>query len=200
MTFARDTVEVARAAAADGAAVSEILAQAFFDDPVISWAFPDDDRRRKLLPDVFSLFVDGFLPAGEVRVTEDATGAALWMPPVADAVDEDPDHMVRQIEALTGSDAERFLELVSLMDEHHPLEPAYYLLAIGVLPATQGKGVGSALMRPVLEQCDHDGLAAYLEATSERSSKLYERHGFEAIGQFAPTGAPPLWPMWRAPR
>ncbi|HVL92600.1 MAG TPA: GNAT family N-acetyltransferase [Acidimicrobiales bacterium] len=199
MTFTSDTVEVRRAGAADSAVVSDILAQAFFDDPVISWAFPDDDRRRELLPDVFSLFVDGFLPAGEVRVTEDI-GAALWMPPEAAAADEDPDEMVRQIEAVIGADAERFLELVALLDEHHPHEPAYYLLAVGVRPASQGTGVGSSLMRPVLEQCDRDGVAAYLEATSERSRKLYQRHGFEAIGQFAPTGAPPLWPMWRAPR
>lgn len=200
MTFASDTAEVRRAGPVDGAAVSEILAQAFFDDPVISWTFPDDNRRRELLPGVFSLFVDGFLPAGEVRVTEDAIGAALWVPPVADAVDEDPDETVRQIQALAGADAERILELVALMDEHHPHEPAYYLLAIGVRPLSQAKGVGSALMHPVLEQCDSDGVPAYLEATSERSRKLYERHGFEAIGQFAPTGAPPLWPMWRAPR
>jgi GNAT superfamily N-acetyltransferase len=110
MTIASETVQVRRAAAADGAAVSEILAEAFFDDPVISWAFPDDDRRRELLPDVFSLFVDGSLPAGEVRVTEDTTGAALWM-----------------------------------------------------RPASQGKGVGSALMQPVLEQCDRHGVAAHLE-------------------------------------
>lgn len=199
MTIA-SAVEVRRAAMADGAVVSEILAQAFFDDPVISWAFPDDDRRRELLPDVFSLFVDGFLPASEVRVTEDEIGAALWMPPSADAVDKDPDEMVRQIQALAGADAERFLALVTLMDEHHPHAPAYYLLAIGVRPASQRTGVGSALMRPVLEQCDRDGVPAYLEATSERSRKLYERHGLKAIGQFAPPGAPPLWPMWRAPR
>jgi ribosomal protein S18 acetylase RimI-like enzyme len=94
----------------------------------------------------------------------------------------------------------RFLELMALMDEHHPHDPAYYLLAIGVRPASQGKGVGSALLSPVLEQCDRGGEAAYLEATSERSRKLYERHGFEVIGQFAPVGGPPLWPMWRSPR
>lgn len=200
MTIASETVGVRRAEVADGALVGEILAQAFFDDPVITWAFPDDDRRRELLPDVFSVFVEGFLPAGEVRITADPIGAALWMPPVAAAADEDPEEMVRRIEALIGAGAERFLELVALMDEHHPHEPAYYLLAIGVRPASQGTGVGSALMRPVLEQCDRDGVAAYLEATSERSRKLYERHGFEAIGRFAPTGAPPLWPMWRVPR
>jgi GNAT superfamily N-acetyltransferase len=193
------TIGVRRAGASDGTEVSAVLADAFFDDPVITWAFPDDDRRRQVLPDLFSIFVDDFLPADEVRVAEGGMGAALWLPPVAEAADEDPEEMVRGIERVAGPDAERFLELMSLTDQHHPHDPCYYLLAIGVLPAWQGKGVGSALMGPVLDQCDRDGVAAYLEATSERSKKLYERHGFEATGEFAPAGAPPLWPMWRTP-
>jgi GNAT superfamily N-acetyltransferase len=193
------TIGIRRAEASDGTEVSAILADAFFDDPVITWAFPDDDRRRQVLPGLFSIFVDDFLPADEVRVAEGRLGAALWMPPLAEEADEDPEEMVRRIERVAGPDAERFLELMSLMDQHHPHDPCYYLLAIGVPPAWQGKGVGSALMDPVLDQCDRDGVAAFLEATSERSKKLYERHGFEATGEFAPAGAPPLWPMWRTP-
>ena len=33
------------------------LAAAFYEDPVFRWAFPDDERRRKALPAMFSLFV-----------------------------------------------------------------------------------------------------------------------------------------------
>lgn len=184
---------------ADRTEVSAVLAQAFFDDPVITWAFPDDDHRRRVLPGLFSIFLDGFLPGGGARVAQGGMGAALWMPPAADVTAEDAEEMVRRIQHHLGPDAARFLELMALTDEHHPHDPCYYLLAIGVLPAWQGKGVGSALMAPVLDQCDRDGVAAYLEATSQRSKALYERHGFAATGQFAPAGAPPLWPMWRAP-
>jgi hypothetical protein len=54
-------------------------------------------------------------------------------------------------------------------------------------------------MAPVLERCDREGVRAYLDATSERNRRLYERHGFEAEEAFAPPGGPPLWPMWRQP-
>ena len=38
-------------------------------------------------------------------------------------------------------------------------------------------------MRPVLERCDREGVPAYLEASSERSMRLYERLGWEFTGE-----------------
>ena len=86
-----------------------------------------------------------------------------------------------------------------LIDDHHPPGSYWYLLFMGVVPARQGQGLGSALMAPVLERCDHENVRAYLDATSERGKRLYERHGFEAEEAFRPLGGPPVWPMWRQP-
>ncbi len=44
------------------------------------------------------------------------------------------------------------------------------------------------------------GIPAYLEATSERNKRLYERHGFEATGVIQSGSSPPLWPMLHKPR
>ena len=38
-------------------------------------------------------------------------------------------------------------------------------------PELQGRGIGSALMQPVLERCDRDGMPAYLEATTPRGGR-----------------------------
>jgi ribosomal protein S18 acetylase RimI-like enzyme len=81
---------------------------------------------------------------------------------------------------------------------HHP--PSYYLAAVGVEPALHGRGLGSALMEPVLAAADSEGTAAYLEASTVRSRALYERHGFTVTGEIQlPRGGPPVWPMWREP-
>jgi GNAT superfamily N-acetyltransferase len=103
-----------------------------------------------------------------------------------------------RIVELAGPDAPRFLGVNKLFDDHHPPGSYWYLQFLGVTPAWQGRGIGSALMAPVLERCDREGARAYLDATSERNRPLYERHGFQAEDPFASRG-PPLWPMWRQP-
>lgn len=95
----------------------------------------------------------------------------------------------------------RVLTTISFTESKHPLEPHYYLPALGVEPEWQGGGVGSALMRPILERCDREGFPAYLEASTPRNRALYERHGFELVEEVrVPRGGPPLWRMWREPR
>ncbi len=68
-------------------------------------------------------------------------------------------------------------------------------------PRPRGEGLGAALVRHVLDRCDREGLPAYLEASSERSAKLYERLGYTFTDRTLdlPDG-PRMYPMWREPR
>lgn len=71
---------------------------------------------------------------------------------------------------------------------------------IGVDPAKQGNGYGSALLKHAVERCDGEGKPAYLESSSPRSIPLYQRHGFELLGTIQVGSSPPLFPMLREPR
>ena len=62
---------------------------------------------------------------------------------------------------------------------------AHHLLWISTRPALHGKGRGSALVRRGLERADVAGVRCYLEATSPENKRLYERHGFEVVEEFA---------------
>jgi GNAT superfamily N-acetyltransferase len=94
----------------------------------------------------------------------------------------------------------RILRAPAATESDHPAEPHYYLPVVGVEPERRGRGLGTVLMRPVLERCDDEKLPAYLEATSPRNRALYERHGFEVTEQFSVgPGLPPAWRMWRTP-
>jgi GNAT superfamily N-acetyltransferase len=68
-----------------------------------------------------------------------------------------------------------------------------------VTPEAQGRGVGSGMLEHALDRCEREGIPAYLDATSERSKELYERHGFVGGTAYAAEGAPPFYPMWRLP-
>lgn len=176
-----------------------VLTAAFLDDPVMSFAFADDLRRRRLEGMWRVIAEAGYLPTGDSTVIEDAAGeivgAALWA-----ASERRPGeafwqrHGPRFAAAIEG-DTERLGLVSEAMAAHHPTEPHHYLLAIGV--ARTGEGIGSALASPTLAEADADGRACYLEASSSRSRDLYLRWGFEVRTEFAPTGGPPIWAMWR---
>lgn len=203
-TMARSpVVDIARADATDTDALSRTLAGAFHDDPVFRWAVPDPDRRRSRLPATFAAFADVYLPHGEsyvAGVARDVAGAALWAPPGVDPfTSEQQAAFGERITAVLGGDADRAFEIEALLEEHHPTEACFYLQFMGVVPEQQGRGIGTGLLAAVLERGDATRTPAYLEATSPGNRRLYERHGFEAVGEVTLPGGPPLWPMWREP-
>ncbi len=90
---------------------------------------------------------------------------------------------------------------LSTVEKRHPASPPHYYLAVlGTDPDLQGKGIGSSLLKPVLDMCDRDGVGAYLESSKEQNIAFYARHGFEKTGEVRLPGGPTVWPMWRDPR
>lgn len=88
-----------------------------------------------------------------------------------------------------------------LMLRHHPGTPHLYLFTIGTRKAARGKGLGKALLAPVLSACDRDRMPIYLENSSPDNTRFYRAHGFERTQIFAcGDGGPPLEGMWREPR
>ena len=92
------------------------------------------------------------------------------------------------------------LRLLALVECKHPREPHWYLATSGTAVEQQGKGVGGALMRPVLDALRRRGLPCYLESSKERNVPFYRRHGFEVVEEVPlPGDGPTLWTMWREP-
>lgn len=182
----------------DAKRLAASLAVAFYDDPVFRWFSPDDPRRWGMLPRFFDVFVEAYLSHGETYTDDGAAGAALWATPSADPLSGDPRYAER-LEAVAGIDAPKLFEIVELLEANAPQQSHYHLQFLGVRPEQQGGGLGGAIMAPMLERCDRDGVPAYLEATSDRNRALYERYGFRASGAIPLPGGPALWRMWRDP-
>jgi ribosomal protein S18 acetylase RimI-like enzyme len=73
----------------------------------------------------------------------------------------------------------------------HPRTPHRHLLALGVRPEAQGRGIGGLLTAEHARRCDEAGLESYLETTrwadpaKRAQERLYERHGF-AVAEVVP--------------
>ncbi len=194
---------VRRASEADIPQLARMLTRAFLDDPVASWAYPVDRLRPRALERFQSVRLRQLVVHGEVWTTDDLNCAALWAPPLhwhsslretAQLVPAfaHPRLMVRLPLVAVGWE---------LLERSHPRNPPHFYLAVlGTEPAAQGRGLGSAVLQGVLEQCDGDGVAAYLESSKERNVDFYARHGFRVLEEIKLLRGPTMWKMWRDPR
>jgi GNAT superfamily N-acetyltransferase len=175
-----------------------MLARAFYDDPAMSWIFPRDGKRLAQAERFWSIRLRHMAPQEEVYVTDDLTGAAVWTLP-------DRWHVSgREVGALARIMLNRRLPtlvrgLVRLETAHPQAPSHFYLAVLGTDPPSQGQGIGSALMGPVLEVCDEERLPAYLESSKERNIDFYSRFGFRVTGEVQLPSGPRMWPMWRDP-
>jgi ribosomal protein S18 acetylase RimI-like enzyme len=193
-------LHVRKATAQDLPALVETLSAAFFADPFMTWWIPDPERRRVLLPACFEIIVDTHHPLDELYTTDPVPAAgAVWAPPGGQPTAEQAEEVVGWLVEAAEETADRVLYALERMAEQHPREPHAYLFLVGARPTWQGRGLGSALLREVLQGCDRDGVPAYLEATSVGNIRLYRRHGFEVTGEIPMPDGPSLWPMWRPP-
>jgi GNAT superfamily N-acetyltransferase len=189
--------------AADVPALAQIIADAFFDDPTMLWIVPDAERRRAVGPPMFRPYAEGIQRLGETWITEDEAAAALWITPGHTVpAPEDAEAFEQAIaDVCDEGELERLGALNEVMEANLPSEPHAHLNLFGTVPARQGQGLGSRLFEAVLPRLDREGIPAYLEATTDRNRRLYERHGFVYWNDIVPAlGGPPLRRMWRDPR
>jgi ribosomal protein S18 acetylase RimI-like enzyme len=180
------------------------LADAFAQDPHMNWFMRDDNQRHAARLGLFNMLIRG---ASGTRIDRPAGGgaAAVWM---GYEQLQRPTPLIAELRGLptllrtTG--LARFGRLQAIrvdMDKHHPMDRRHaYLWFLGVAPAAQGRGVGSALLRAANDRLDAEQLPAYLETGTTRNVALYQRHGYQVISEHkARVDAPTMWSMWREP-
>ena len=189
----------------DWPAVSKAVARAFEDDVLYEWIFPESEGRlAKMIALNDALFPRmGGVNFIEMNTTTECAGVSIWIgpekwePPTMRLLGAVP-KMLR-IVGLRG--VSKLMTAMSTIKKHHPKDqPHWYLSGLGTDPDYQRTGVGTALVTPKLEQCDREGLGAYLETQKAINVPYYERFGFRVTKEIdLPKGGPHLWLMWRDP-
>jgi ribosomal protein S18 acetylase RimI-like enzyme len=196
-------VNVRKATQADLPEVINTLGRAFDDDPLINWMVAQDANRQRRVRDAMDLSQRMVFRHGECYTTDGYYGAALWAPPgkwhlgvLAQL------RLTPSLIRVTGWKRLAAVSAgVSAIERKHPHDDHYYLFVLGTDTVHQGKGVGSQVLRPVLERCDREHMPAYLESSKEKNVPFYERNGFKVRERFeVPNGGPPIWLMWREPQ
>jgi ribosomal protein S18 acetylase RimI-like enzyme len=177
--------------------VASIVA-AFITDPMTRFACPAPHEYFRAMPLATQEFGGKSFEHGTAYVSSDYSGAALWLPPGVLPDEEALERVIR--DTVRRERLDDLLATFEQMGEWHPAEPHWYLPTMGVDPNSQNRGLGSALLRHALARCDQEGALAYLESSNPRNRPLYERHGFEVMGEIQVGAAPVVRPMLRRPR
>jgi GNAT superfamily N-acetyltransferase len=178
--------------------IASLMTLAFANDPVMRYLYPDQLQFLTYFPEFVRLFGGKAFDSGSAHMTEDGSGAALWLLPDQHPDEEALIELVKRSSAASAK-AELF-QVFQQMSSYHPQEPHWYLPLIGVDPLYQGGGIGSALLTYALAACDREKRLAYLESSNPMGPRLYQRHGFEVLGTIDVGEHPTIITMLRKPR
>jgi GNAT superfamily N-acetyltransferase len=192
--------EVRKATARDIPALSEMLARAFHEDPIVDWVFQDEAVRPKYTRRFFAGRARVLIGQQEIYTVDGAAAAAMWARP--DEWRDPPLRAMKELAILApgvGLRVGRVVRGLVQVEARHPKPPHWYLAVLGTEPSRQGEGLATRLLQEVLESCDRDEIPAYLETGTERNVAFYTRHGFKATDELRLPKGPPIWLMWRDP-
>ncbi|MFX1280523.1 MAG: GNAT family N-acetyltransferase [Promethearchaeota archaeon] len=182
---------------------------AFQDDPIMVYTYPDEEERKKKAQYGFYMIYNYGIKYGLTYATsKNLEGTIIWLPP--DKVYPSTWSMMRhggiytmrkvglKMEAMKKT--MRIFKYEEERHRHHAPFDHWYFQNIAVEPKEQGKGYGGLLISTMLKTIESDGLPVYVETNTEKAMSIYQKYGFEIVEYgIIPETPVPLWCMLRKP-
>jgi ribosomal protein S18 acetylase RimI-like enzyme len=190
--------------------VCKVLGDAFQDDPIMVFIYPDEqERKEKAQYGFYMLYKYGIKNGFAYATSENLEGITMWLPPgniylsMWTMMKNGMFYTMRKV-GLKMKAMKKTMAIFNYEEERHKELVPYdhwYLQNIAVKPEEQGKGYGGLLLRTMIEEVKSDGLPIYLETNTEKATSIYQRYGFEILehGTIPETDIP-LWCMLRKPK
>jgi GNAT superfamily N-acetyltransferase len=169
------------------------------------WALPADGRVQRLTR--LHELVAGHrgVITGTTWVTDDVAAVAAWeAPDGAPGTTPVPDDvaaaLAREVPRLHGDRARTLAATATVVSAVRPSEPHWWLSAVGTRPSARRQGLGVAVVAPVLQRCDAEGLAAGAAVHTWANVRWLRRLGFAVVESTETTDDElPLYVLLRPP-
>ncbi|MFW9910140.1 MAG: GNAT family N-acetyltransferase [Candidatus Thorarchaeota archaeon] len=191
-------------------AAVEIAAEASKDDPYWVFIEPDPASRIQLMRRFLKANLQTECAKGNLMgVGNPLQGIAVWAFPKSTKPARASRHLksLSYLRLLSKSTIAMIPKAIRVVWEYrtmrarHAVHPFYHLILIAVAPSSQGRGLASKLIRPVLDMADKREIGAYVETTNPRNVTFYEHFGFALKGMFSIPGCPVRgWGFYRSPK
>ncbi len=175
---------------------ANVLANAFYDDPIYNKIDIGEDKRR-LISKLMIRF--SFRYGNVVSTSENLEGVMAITPHDKDMT------FLRIIRSGAFLISMKLVSLQKMMGavekamkeakKNLNLEPFIYLFIIGVSQEFQGNGFGGKLLRAIVEKAEIERKPMYLETQNEKNVSLYEKYGFHVVKKID-LPDPLNLPMW----
>ena len=192
-------IQITRLDAKDTAKATEVLFAAFERDPLMSYFF--GDRYQDLAgctmqyvcdrANLLNLPLLGALVEGEIQ------GVALVVPP--EMKGETP-QLDEQFDIAVGEKVIARLEkYLKIKEAYQPKQAHFYLDILGVLPKSQGQGIGKALLEAIHKMSEESSQSygVALDTENKNNVDLYRRFGY-SVSATNNLENLKVWSMFRA--
>ena len=202
-----DGLEIGALHASEVGEALGVISRGMRDNPIHIAAFGEDPERRKQR--LHKLFEGAFaaLPMSRYMLAaRDRYGTMLgvcgmFQPGDCQLLAPEQQQTIAPYVLGNGPDAaERTMQWLGTWAQHDPEERHWHLGPVAVDAHLQGRGIGSRLMRVFSARVDAAGEDAYLETDKKINVRLYERFGFEVVGEREVLGVPNWFMLRRAGR
>jgi ribosomal protein S18 acetylase RimI-like enzyme len=188
----------------DLAILSRVLSRAFFTNPMTLYCLPDESERSNKLEWFLRIALRCGNKYGSVQTTDSEEGAAIWLSP--SNVYLNLFQLLKQgfsaapLRLGMGPLGRLFncLNYFEKLQRTDMPDDNWHLFLPGVNPPRQGKGIGSRLIKPILQRADAEKTSCYLETDKPGNVNFFQKNGFKINREDdVPKGGPHFWTMIR---
>lgn len=173
--------------------LNSLLLECFSKDPLYLQLIPQNDKRQKLLPELFRCDLDELFENCEVYADSENLNGIIAVSDETEPYNPIKYYAIELYYALKAGmfliNEDRSLKtlwnfirgkdyLNSVWTDDIPTDKRLHIVYFAVRPSMHGKGVASKLMNAVLKYADENKLIMSLETHNEKNVSLYEHYGF----------------------
>lgn len=169
-----------RATKSDKNLITDILAKSFDDNRSVNYIVKQDKKRTLRLKKLMDYSFDICILFGDIFLSDDKKACAL-------IVHSDRKKTTLQslglnlnlVYSVIGiSNVKKALNRESRINKLHPKTPIHFLWFLGVDPSAHNRGIGSKLLKEVIEEATSKRRPIYLETSTSKNVPWYKKFGF----------------------
>jgi hypothetical protein len=164
----------------DKDSIVKILVEAFDNNKSVNYIVKQDSKRKKRIQHLMEYSFEVCFKSGKVYLSDEKQGCALLVFPEKKRTTIRTIYQDTKLILLcTGiSGIRKVIRRENKIKTLQPKGCVCYLWFIGVSQNFQDGGIGSGLLREIIEECASDDRIICLETSTERNIPWYQKFGF----------------------